>query len=88
MSPKNFGRRLRVAVWAKGPLGFDGPRARLQGMRVPAGEVGPCGPLGTHWALGTLWGYSEAIPSGKLFRVDGFKQHPAGFLSVGRPETL
>ena len=40
------------------------------------GEGGPSPPPGGRGAFGTLWSTSEAVPSGWLFRVDGFGVFP------------
>ena len=50
------GRRLRAVRRAARAL-----RARTGGRALRARSLGG-------WARGALWGYSEAIPNGKLFR--------------------
>ena len=65
------------------PPGTPGDPQDLGGQGDPKGPKGtqgdPKGPKGTQgrlrrpwggWAHGALWGYSEAIPNGKPFRVD------------------
>ena len=63
----------------------SGPMA--QGPRAPHGTQGdprggqrdpraPSAPFGV-WAHGALWGYSEAIPSAKPFRVEGYYERKA-----------
>ena len=43
----------------------------------PRGAKGAFGALGGGWAHGALWGYSEAIPNGMPFRVDGYYEMKA-----------
>ena len=42
--------------------------------RDPKGTLGGHGPQGAlgGWAHGALWGYSEAIPNGRLFRMESY----------------
>ena len=46
------------------------PQGPPQGQGKGRGAKGPraLGAIGGGWANGALWGYSEAIPNGKLFR--------------------
>ena len=55
----------------RGPKGPKGTRG------VPRGPKGAFGALGGGWAHGALWGYSEAIPNGMPFRVDGYYEMKA-----------
>ena len=52
----------------KGPRGPRGPR----GPKGPKGPKGAFGALEGGWAHGDLWSYSEAIPNGKTFRIEGY----------------
>ena len=71
-----------------GPKGGQGdprePKGTQRDPRGPKGGQGdprdqrdpraPSAPLGG-WAHGALWGYSEAIPNGRPFRVEGYYEH-------------
>ena len=73
----------------KGPRGkgAKGGQGSPRGPKGPKGTKGdPRGPKGTQgrlrrpwggWAHGALWGYSEAIPNGMPFRVDGYYEMKA-----------
>ena len=58
------------------PKAPQGPHPHPNPPRDPRGPKGPGGrgPRGTQ---GTLWGYSEAIPNGMPFRVDGYYEMKA-----------
>ena len=68
----------------KGPKGTNGtqgdPRGPKGTQRGPKGTQGdpraPSAPLGG-WGHGALWGYSEAIPNGKPFRMEGYYERKA-----------
>ena len=57
----------------KGPKGTKGTKGTQGGQRDPRA---PSAPFGV-WAHGALWGYSEAIPSAKSFRVEGYYERKA-----------
>ena len=72
-------RSYKVPIpWTQGPQGPPPTPRKPQGPPSPLptppppgeGGKGPKGPGGRweRWAHGALWGYSEAIPNGKLFR--------------------
>ena len=52
------------------PRGSQGAQRNPRDPRDPRDPRAPSAPLGG-WAHGALWGYSEAIPNGKSFRVEG-----------------
>ena len=57
----------------KGPKGTKGTKGTQGGQRDPRA---PSAPFGV-WAHGALWGYSEAIPIAKSFRVEGYYERKA-----------
>ena len=48
------------------------PKGTLGGTKGPKGTQGRLRRPWGGWAHGALWGYSEAIPNGKPFRVEGY----------------
>ena len=69
-------------VWpAARSAAAPGPRAQ-----APWGG-GPSGPMGPFGAHGALWGNPEAIPSGWLFRVDGYFECRQHILLLGQPDS-
>ncbi len=58
----------------EGPKGSQGPQG-AQGAQGAQGRLRR--PWGGGWAHGALWGYSEAIPNGMPFRVDGYYEMKA-----------
>ena len=61
----------------RGPKGTQGDPRGPKGTQVdPRDPRAPSAPLGG-WGHGALWGYSEAIPNGKPFRMEGYYERKA-----------
>ena len=54
------------------PIPWGGPKGTQGNPRVPKGTEGRLRRPWGGWALGAPWGYTEAIPNGTPFRLDGY----------------
>ena len=56
----------------KVPIPWGGPKGTQGNPRVPKGTEGRLRRPWGGWAHGAPWGYTEAIPNGTPFRLDGY----------------
>ena len=68
----------------KVPIPWGGPKGTQGNPRVPKGTEGRLRRPSGGWAHGTPWGYTEAIPNGTPFRLEGIYEGKA-IPSVRKP---